>query len=634
MDFFRSHSRKGRSRFSKALPTPPPAEKDSTPKSKQLSSTPPVPPVPSKKRFFIMSDKPLPPPQQQAALNQSLPALPPLQTKALPPVHIPRRPVAKQQPQTPSSQPQPAVPEYDEDDDDHRHSIGSLLSAYSRSSGESIIMSPDGSTSQRDSAPTFASDNNQYATKEAKIPTPTSLSSGDNERHGAQKFTPNKGLPPHPAYLNEQGGGPPPPPPKSDKTPTVASPTSPVSSSSPQRPLWRRRSLKSERNKEVPQLHLTISHGSTAASQPNTAQSPHSAVSSRTQPPRTPLGLPGRNIRPVASQNQVSETTNNMGQEASRLKDKISHLRDGQEGANRGASHSDTALSPTQRLPTPDYDKGDVKAPVVDNVVSPVSPAASPEPARDPASNEQKLAVPRKAVTARDLHPAQSLPQIRADGPVTSNEAPPTISKDFAVSPISPESKNQQPSPRSASLQQQQQQQQQQQHWQHQHKQQQQMGQWQQPATRDQRPQQESVQYRELKVEDLPPPDPRAAYFPKQSTAPPSPGTIFKALPIKESMFDCYVKHRTMDRTRNRNYALACQTCGKADTEDRYKCQFCYVRMCGSCLQIFNNNRRDLRKLMAHLESNPHSGGSQERSATAGGIDPMVKKGEQQQQKA
>ncbi|GKT44009.1 uncharacterized protein ColSpa_04190 [Colletotrichum spaethianum] len=629
MDFLRSHSRKGRSRFSKALPTPPPPETDSSPKSKQLPSIPPVPPVPSKKTF-AMSDKPLPPPQ---TLNQSLPPLPPLQTKALPPVHISRRPVAKQPPPpTPSSQPQSTSPE------DERNSIGSLLSAYSRSSGESLIMSPDGSASQRDSAPTYASD--QYGTREPKIMPPTSLSSGDNEHRGAQKFTSNKGLPPHPAYRGEQG---PPPPAKPAQSSTVGSPTSAVSSSSPQRPLWRRRSVKSDRNIEVPELQLAASHGSTAASQPNTAQpsnspAPFSAQQQQQFPARSTSNLPGRNIRPVPSPNPASDA-GNMGQEVSRLKGKISHLRDGQEGPNRGASHSDTALSPTQRLPTPDYEKEDVKTQVVDRVVSPVSPASSPEPARDQANNEPKPPIPRKAVTARNLHAVHSLPQLRTDGPVTSNEAPPTITRDFAVSPVSPRTQKQL-SPRST-----------------QNQQQQQRGQWQhppqdytpyaphapapgptqgdqRPASRDQRPHQEPVEYRELKVKDLPPADPRASYFPMQGSEPPSPGIVFKALPLKESMFDCYVKHRVMDRTRNRNYALTCQTCGKADTEDRYKCQFCYVRMCGSCLQVFNSNRRDLRKLMAHLEGNPHSGGSQERPTTAAGIEPTQKMGEQHYQMA
>ncbi|OHE92000.1 hypothetical protein CORC01_12691 [Colletotrichum orchidophilum] len=618
MDFLRSHSRKGRSRFSKALPTPPSPKAEPIPKSKQLPSIPSVPPVPSKKAF-AMSDKPLPPPQP---LNQSLPPLPPLETKALPPVHIPRRPVAKQPSPPSASANQQQQQQQSYSPQDERNSIGSLLSAYSRSSGESL-MSPDGSASQRDSTQAYASE--QYGTRENKILTPTSLSSGDNDHYGAQKFTPNKGLPPHPAYYNKQAGS---GPINSAPAPTAGSPTSAESTASPQqqqRPLWRRRSVKSDRNIEVPDLHLTASHGSTAASQPNTAQTSYSATPPPAQqqqfPPRSTSNLPGRNIRPVPAQSQTAQT-NNMGQEVSRLKEKIHHLRDGQDGANMVASHSDTALSPTQRLPTPDYAKEDVKTPVVETIVSPVSPASSPEPGRDQA-NESKPSIPRKAVTEQNLHNAQSLPQMRVDGPVTSNDAPPTITRDFAVNPVNPDPRNQLP-PRAASIKQRQQQQQQREYVPYAPAPGFAQGDTR-PASRDQRPNQEPVEYRELKVKDLPPADPRASFFPMQGSEPPSPGMIYKALPLKESMLDCYVKHRTMDRTRNRNYALTCQTCGKADTEDRYKCQFCYVRMCGSCLQIFNSNQRDLRKLMAHLEGNPQSGGSRERPATAAGIEAPQK---------
>ncbi|TQN74580.1 hypothetical protein CSHISOI_00883 [Colletotrichum shisoi] len=741
MDFLRSHSktRKGRSRFSKALPTPPPPNQDPPPKSKQLPTIPPVPPVPSKKAFFAMSDKPLPPPRpvndqslppQQPPPPHALPLpLPPLETKALPPVHIARRPVAKQPPPPPPPPPQVSQPPSTSPDDE-TNSIGSLLSAYSRSSGESIIMSPDGSASQTDSAPAYASDH-QYG---GKALTPSSLSSGENtssnnsnnnnnnssssnnnnnKHNGAPNFTANKGLPPHPAYHTEQGL--PAPPAKPERAPTVGSPTSYVSSTSPQqqqhRPLWRRRSVRSERNIEVSNLQLAVSHGSTAASQPNTAQTtPPSAALPPTPaqqqqqqqqqqyqnqnqyqqeqdqtkqqqqqqqqhqpqhqhqqqfPVRNTSNLPGRNVRPVPSQPQSAEAADTMGQEASRLKTKISHLRDGhhhQGAANLGISHSDTALSPTQRLPTPDYEKEDVKTQqhVVDRAlvspVSPVSPASSPEPAgvRDQAGAESKPSLPRKAVTARNLHAAHSLPQMRVDVPVTSSEAPPTITKDFAVSPVSPGPQSQLPH-RAAPQQQQQQQQQQQYQQQQQQQQQQQRSQWQQPPreytsyapapgpaqgdlrspTRDQRPAppsaQEPVEYRELKTANLPPADPRASYFPMQVSEPPSPGIVYKALPLKESMLDCYVRHRVMDRTRNRNYALTCQTCGRADTEDRFKCQFCYVRMCAACLHVFNGHRRDLRKLVAHLEGNPHSGGQPGGAAAGARNEPAE---EQRQQVA
>ncbi|KAI8303031.1 hypothetical protein K4K61_007485 [Colletotrichum sp. SAR11_59] len=512
-----------------------------------------------------MSDKPLPPPQP---LNQSLPPLPPLQTKELPKMHIARRPVAATKPvAAPKPQPEEHSP---------TGSIGSLLSAYSRSSGESLMAKSP--STQRDSAPMFPSDH-EGTTKESKVLTPTSVSSVDNEasysRLGAPNLTHNKGLPPSPAYAREQG----PPPPAKAAAGGGDSPTSFTSTSSQQqRPLWRRRSQQF--------------------------------------PPRSTSGLPGRNIRPIHLQNLPStqEPTEEMGQEASRLREKVSHVRGQNQtnGANVGASHSDTALSPSQRLPTPDYEKEDVKTPVVDTVVSPISPASSPEPAAAEQKQQPQQPIPRKAVTDRNqvhnVHNAKSLPQMRVDPPTTNSEAPPTIARDFAVSPISPEAQQGQFPARNSSNQQQQQ-----------PPQQQQRGQWL-PAARehapqggdmrrDQRPGQEPVEYREMKQQQDMPADPRASFFPITTPEPPSPSIVYSARPIKESMLDCYARHRTVDRTRNRNYALSCQTCGKADTEDRFKCQWCYVRMCASCLTVFNRNGRDLRQLLAHLESNPQSSG-------------------------
>ncbi|KAJ0289100.1 hypothetical protein COL940_001701 [Colletotrichum noveboracense] len=533
-----------------------------------------------------MSDKPLPPPQP---LNQSLPPLPPLQTKELPKMHIARRPVAATKPVAPPK-PQP-------EEHSPTGSIGSLLSAYSRSSGESLMAKSP--STQRGSAPMFPSDH-EGTTKESKVLTPTSVSSVDNEasysRLGAPNLTHNKGLPPSPAYAREQG-----PPPAKAAAGGGDSPTSFTSTpSQQQRPLWRRRSVKSDRNIEVPDLKL-------AQQQQQQQQFP----------PRSTSGLPGRNIRPIHLQNLPStqEPTEEMGQEASRLREKVSHVRGQNQtnDANVGASHSDTALSPSQRLPTPDYEKEDVKTPVVDTVVSPISPASSPEPAAAEQTQQQpQQPIPRKAVTDRNnvhnVHNAKSLPQMRVDPPTTSSEAPPTIARDFAVSPISPEAQQGQFPARNSSNQQQQQ-----------PPQQQQRGQWL-PAARehaaqggdmrrDQRPGQEPVEYREMKQQQDIPADPRASFFPITTPEPPSPSIVYSARPIKESMLDCYARHRTVDRTRNRNYALSCQTCGKADTEDRFKCQWCYVRMCASCLTVFNRNGRDLRQLLAHLESNPQSSG-------------------------
>ncbi|KAL0929549.1 uncharacterized protein CTRU02_215448 [Colletotrichum truncatum] len=574
-----------------------------------------------------MSDEPLP---SLRTLPPFLPLSPSFQTKALQPACISRWPAAKQPPL-----PAAASPSQSTYPDDKKDSIGSLLLAYPMSSGESLIMSPDGSASQRDSAPVYASD--RYETRGRRILTTNLLSSVDNEHHGAQSFTVNKGLPPHLANYNKQG---PLAPAKPDQTPTVGSPTSLVSSSLPQRPFWGSSSVKSNRKIEVSELQLAVSCGSTAALQPYTAQTSYSVASPATErqqqsSPRSTSNVPRRHTRPVPFQNQTSEA-GNMGQEVSTSKGKISHLRDGQEDANWGASYSEATLSPTQCLPTSNNENEDVKVHIVDRVVSPVLIALSPGSACDQPNSKPKPPIPHKAVTARNLQTTHSLPQMRVGGPVTSNETPLTITRDFAVSPVIPHARNQL-SPRSA------------------HSQQKlQKGQWQQlsrenahyaprapapspaqgdqrPTSRDPRPHPQPDDYRRFKIKGRPAVDPRPSYFLFQDSESPSLGIIYKALPLKERMLDCYVKHRVMDRTRNRKYALTCQTCGKADTEDRYQCQFCYVRMCGSCLQVFNSNRRDLRKLMAHLEGNPHSGGSQKRPATAASIEPTGKMGEQKQ---
>jgi hypothetical protein len=116
------------------------------------------------------------------------------------------------------------------------------------------------------------------------------------------------------------------------------------------------------------------------------------------------------------------------------------------------------------------------------------------------------------------------------------------------------------------------------------------------------------VVYQEQHTEDLPEPDPLASYFPITMMGElAAPGTVFKALPLNAGMYKCFQAHRRMDRSPNKNYPLTCQVCHKADSEDRWKCQWCYVRMCGGCLHLFNNYKRDLTKLVEHIKSNPPS---------------------------
>ena len=126
-----------------------------------------------------------------------------------------------------------------------------------------------------------------------------------------------------------------------------------------------------------------------------------------------------------------------------------------------------------------------------------------------------------------------------------------------------------------------------------------------------------------MRQEDLPEPDPRAMHFPTTTEQVSAPGTVFKALPINPGMVDCYVSHRTMHRVPNGHYPLACQVCDRADAEDRWKCQWCYVRMCDGCYRLFNNYRRDLPKLMEHVEKHGPSEKESSRPTSAGPLETV-----------
>jgi hypothetical protein len=77
-------------------------------------------------------------------------------------------------------------------------------------------------------------------------------------------------------------------------------------------------------------------------------------------------------------------------------------------------------------------------------------------------------------------------------------------------------------------------------------------------------------------------------------------------------MFDCFTKHRQMLRTPNMHHPLTCQVCQKADSEERWKCTFCNVRMCTGCFRLMNRYKRDLSKVVEHIENNPPSAGPAE----------------------
>ncbi|KAM0334282.1 hypothetical protein ACHAQA_001304 [Verticillium albo-atrum] len=701
---------RGRSRFSKALPTPPPAFDAppsfdaSRPPSKQLPSVPSLPKILARKPVrkpvmptqTVQVDKPLPvshsqpEPPPQAHQPQSPPQLHSQPVKSPlppppPPMSIPRRPVLPPKAETPASLPPAAEPlKPDAPPASPTDSIGSLLSAYSRSSdGESVIRSSDGAGSQRYSAVTMSPQDEARGGKKDGLmsmgPVPHNNGMSKQQVQDGSRDAPvDKGLPPPPpAFKDTQR----PFPPRKDsvRAPAVGGggpPTTIAAASPPRDQLWRRRSGKSDRDMQIPDLKLTISHGSTAASvasaasaasqlpshtthapqvpskdttvkpsqyqntshpgsQPSQTNSHSQSHAARAAPAPAPAPAPlqgATHSTTHASNTNVTHNSDNMGNEASKLKTKLSHLnlrdlRDirsqhNQEHGNL-TSMSDTVLDQMPRLPTPDYQSQDIQTPLVDGVVSPLSPAPSPHPPQEDqqagSKPQSKPSIQRKAIGGRDLHGVKSLPQIRTQGPSNTDleTFPPLNSasavRDFAASPSSPEhavsakpqnqqqqgfrprtsSRSQQPQPIGLS-----------------------QGP---PMLREKRsqasslrsphpgmqPSPESRTFPELRVEDLPPPNPAALRFPATVVTPAAPGTVFPALPIRPSMVDCHQKHRIINRSRQRNYAVACQTCHKADREDRWKCIACELRMCDGCFHFMNGHGRDLNKLAEYLEANP-----------------------------
>jgi hypothetical protein len=377
------------------------------------------------------------------------------------------------------------------------------------------------------------------------------------------------------------------------------------------------------------------SHGSTAATQPTVAQPPHVQqqplsipTAPNWQPGSTNLTAPaGQDVRQTPAPEQAPETPTmgGSGSKLNRLKDKLQFHR-------RGKSSSDTTKSSStqrpgaHRPPTPEYQKQDIKTPIVDSIVSPLSPASSPEPVAQVSpelpedipqispqqQNQEPLrntgSITRKAIPASKLSsPVQDKPlseslSLRNESPLVgslpssltdSRGSGGSSSSDTAVHQVQPPTEvSSRFPPRDSS------------------------------ARSNAPPRQllaehdprlvpsdsqgplyrgrDGTLYPEMKV--LQQYDPQAAYFPRQSETPVAEGTIFKAPPLKKSHFSCYHGHKTMNRRTNRYYPLTCQTCDKSDVEDRWTCTFCHLRICEPCVKKLNNNSNDLRRMVNSLQ--------------------------------
>jgi len=648
----------GKSRFSKALPAPPSFLKalKGLPSSPQPSKThlpparKPLPPVSGGLPTLPPKESSLSPTSPSSTmakpLDSPLPPVPLSSTKPSAPLpSIPRRPVVAGSPGLSSADDSP---------------LSSLLSAYTdsnRSSDSTHLSSQDGATAASSAqgsyqaSPKLDSSPFTAAASSPKLDelffAPLSIQpTGDNgtrnpEQSGRTQQTAesdSKQLPLPPFKDFDVG---------TQSQPTAGNSHPPVltqTASQPSPQIWRRRSLKAEKNLAVTELKLVSSNGSTTststssvpAPQPPpkepspTSLQPHDPKSSAgaSAPSRSPLptphaAFPGRNIRPVGSRQQlVEDGPDSMGQEASRLKNTLKKADRSESGAARqqnspspprrasppnGTSHSkNTSISSPVRLPTPEYDTDDFRGPIVGTIVSPVSPASSPELPSEPRPQRlvQETKDVRPVESSNNLAPKTSPQGLSVRSPVGLPSSPaasrtgPTPSQSqfpartTSKAPVSSPVDEQKPASVSTPLQK--------------GRTVSEVG----SIETIKAPRQEQFlpavgikQTREEGQEDDTTDHPGAKRFPRAWKPEVPKDTVFQAPPISEKHHRCMMRHRIMHEVRNTHYPLACQACSLKDVSWRYVCSCCNLRICKSCRVCLRKQNGDLRALLQHTDS-------------------------------
>lgn len=79
----------------------------------------------------------------------------------------------------------------------------------------------------------------------------------------------------------------------------------------------------------------------------------------------------------------------------------------------------------------------------------------------------------------------------------------------------------------------------------------------------------------------------------------PPPPTGFPIPPLTIVHFSCYQSHANMTPSKNIHAPVPCVVCGVDDTETRYKCSWCCLRICRKCMAVLEEDeKRDLKGLV------------------------------------
>ena len=567
-------------------------------------------------------------------------------------------------------------------------SISSLLSAYS-DHNQSTDSGQRPSTTGSESAYSLVSpglDTQSSSTSlDARsqpswaVPSSSSLLSSTYYYHTQARSEPavdQAFSPPPPPLKNTNRTGSRPQTPTSTPAQAVESPT-PRKRASPQQQeqLWRRRSIKADKSFTVSNLNLVESHGSTAASTQDSSQSvrPDSSESRSSEPKlsepiasapnRAPHawgpipGLPGRHVRPQPTNWPfVSHGDDSMGQEASKLKEKLGSGRrpgsreerpviapETQPMPNTAPVVSAPAVPPpsASRLPTPEYSSGDLRNPLPHNGVSPISPAPSPYVPED-AKVRSNLA----GQESHMIHHARSSPSLasrtsnqafNAQSPLGMSQYPPQEQYGAETQPRPHTSSSSRgndelfmsvqhaprepvpplPDPQIA---------------------QPYRDRWT-PSPRNSKPVSETGSVETLRsppprqgmsyfpsIEELPlrEPDPNApdttdnpgaALFPRNWYAPRPADDIPDPLPLQDKHFDCLTQHRYMTANKQKTNPRACRTCRHKDRNaESYICSSCYLNVCSGCSGLLKRFKGDLGAVLQYLEEKIVERGEKARS--------------------